>query len=146
MRFLLFDHHIFVHLATNEWAVEVLNALLYEYFETKVKCRGQHASLLKQISTRVKVLQNIREFMEKIFGQGNEGHEGIDPYQLAKMRTDIKIWESFISDCYVVLRAMRGPFEALGELYKHSDYKEAIKTIVLDLSIIMDNFKMPTGW
>lgn len=133
----------------------MLNALLYEYFDTKIKCRGQHADLLKEISMRVKVLQRLREFMEKIFGLGvageNEasgggGHERVDPYQLAKIRADIRSWETFISDCYVVLRAMRGPCEDLGEVYKQADYKEAIKVTVLDISIIMDNFKMPEGW
>ena len=96
---------------------------------------------------RVKALKKIREFLEDTFGHElNEGHERVDPYQLAKMRSDVKTWEAFISDCYVVLRAIRGPCEALGELYQQADYKEAIKVIVLDLSIIMDNFKMPTGW
>ena len=73
------------HAATNEFAVEVLEALL-EMFDAKIQCHGAHSALLKEISMRVKVLFRMREFLEEIFGNGNEGHEFVDEFQLAKIR------------------------------------------------------------
>jgi hypothetical protein len=94
----------------------------------------------------------------------------------AVVRSDIRNWEEFISDCYVLLKAMRGPVEALGGVYKTGEkiedeeeeeedeleavspapggqsrgaklhYRDIIKRVSMDMSIILDNFKLPEGW
>ena len=71
--------------ASNEYAMDVLGTLLGE-FDAKIQCHPPHAKLLKDVSMRVKILQKLREFLESTFGKENEGHEGVDPIQLAKTR------------------------------------------------------------
>ena len=71
--------------ATNEFAVEVLEAML-EMFDAKIQCHGPHSALLKEISMRVKVLLKMREYLEGIFGKANEGHQFVDEFRLAKIR------------------------------------------------------------
>ena len=76
-------------------------------------------------------------------------------------RNGIRSWEELIQDCYTVLRAMRTPVEAIGTLYKiergegkseeelgggEPRYKSLLKQACVDISIILDNFKIPEGW
>ena len=75
-------------------------------------------------------------------------------------RSGIRSWEELIQDCYTVLRAMRTPVEAIGTLYKIEQdkgeeelgggeqprYKSLLKQACVDISIILDNFKIPEGW
>ena len=161
--------------ATNEFAVEVLEAML-EMFDAKIQCHGPHSALLKQISMRVKVLLTMREYLEGIFGTANEGHRFVDEFRLAKIRyvrvpcpphrclwmfyrrNGIKTWEELIQDCYTILRAMRTPVEAISTVYKIEQrddrddvygalhYKNIFKQACIDISIIIDNFKIPEGW
>ena len=164
--------------ATNEFAVEVLEAML-EMFDAKIQCHGSHSALLKQISMRVKVLQKVREYLEGIFGKTNEGHKFVDEFRLAKIRyvlykqsvirvktyrdlylcrSGIKTWEDLIQDCYTILRALRTPVEAISTVYKIDQgedkeevygadhYKNILKRACVDISIIIDNFKIPDGW
>lgn len=132
-------------LATNEFSLEVLQSMLC-YFDAKIPCNPPHSQLLKEVSARVKVLKCLREFILETFGANNEGHELIDSYELSKVRADLVRWESFISDAYITLRALRNPAQMLAEVYMGADPKRIIKTTLLDLSIIMDNIKIPEGW
>lgn len=125
--------------------MEVLQKML-EHFETKIQCSGSHSKLLKDISMRVKILKRLRDFLEDIFGLDDEGHRFVNAYELAKVRMDLRRWEDIISDCYIVLRALRGPVEMLGAIFKEPEHKTNIKIAIVDLSIIMDNFQMPLGW
>ena len=116
-------------------------------FDAKLACHGPHSKLLREVSVRVKVLKKIRDFLENIFGTESEGHDRVDSYKLAKIRMDVQGWETKISDRYLVLKALREPVENLGNLYKQVDkYKDNVKAVVMDLSVILDNFKMPDGW
>jgi hypothetical protein len=85
---------------------------------TYVKSLLTFYRLLREVSARVKALRRIRDFLEEIFGADDEGHDRIDSFRLAKLRLDVHKWEQFIAECYLVLRAMRGPCEALGSLYQ----------------------------
>lgn len=69
----------------------------------------------------MKALKRIRDFLEDVFGMDNEGHSRVDEYRLAKIRMDVEQWEVFISECYLVLRAMREPVEMLGTVYQVTD-------------------------
>lgn len=136
----------YCYVATNEYAIEVLTAML-DHFDGKLACHGPHAKLLREVSIRVKVLKKIRDFLEQIFGTESDDHDHVDSYKLAKIRMDVAKWETKISDRYLILKAMREPVEKLGDLFKEVDkYKDNIKNIVLELSIILDNFKIPSGW
>ena len=98
---------------------------------------------MKEISARVKALKRIRDFLEDIFGMENEGHARVDEYRwegvaqvvkgrhersswsnfrLAKIRMDVMQWEVFISECYLVLRAMREPVDMLGTVYQVHEF------------------------
>ncbi len=70
----------------------------------------------------------------------------MDAFALAKIRMDMLRWEDIINDAYLVLRAVRGPVEALGTIYADKNYKTTLKTVAVEMSVILDNFKMPEGW
>ena len=61
-------------------------------------------------------------------------------------RNDVTKWEEFISACYVLLRALRGSIETLGGVYYENDYRAVVKTVAMDVSVVLDNYDMPTGW
>ena len=50
-------------------------------FDRKIRCHGHHGKLLKEVSTRVKALKKIRDFLEDRFGTENEGHEHVDSFR-----------------------------------------------------------------
>lgn len=139
--------------ATNEYALEVLEAVM-ERFDTKLLCHGPHKRLLEEINMRKEVLQRIRTFLESMFGtaegstsDGDNKKKNVDSYRLEKIRYDIARWEKAVNERLLVLVAMGGSMEKIAHIYEpDKEYKEVIKEVVLDLSVILDNLAMPDGW